>query len=247
MYKKNIYKVRANSKVAAKTFRMVLEGDTQYFTAPGQFVNIAITGKFLRRPISVCDYDDDSFTLLYDVVGSGTEIMSHAQPGDTFDILTGLGNGFDLNEECCHPLLIGGGIGVAPLFRLAKDLMAKGVMPDVALGFNSAQDVSLADEFAALGLRTEVSTADGSMGVKGFVTQLPLLADTPHDYYYACGPMPMLRAVGTMMQCRGELSLEERMGCGFGACVCCSVETKGGAKRVCKEGPVFKSDELIWK
>lgn len=248
MYKKDIYTVLRNEQIAPKTWVMVLGGDTQYLTASGQFVNLAVDGKYLRRPISLCDYDDHSITLLYDVVGEGTAIMSRAKAGDTFDVLTGLGNGFWIEKEYRHPLLLGGGIGVAPLLRLARDLRDAGQNPMVALGFNTAADIVLADDFEALGLETYVSTADGTRGVHGFVTDIVKgLNPDSYDYYYACGPTPMLRAVALTVPCDGQLSLDERMGCGFGACMCCSIETTRGSKRVCKEGPVFRKEELIWK
>ena len=248
MYKKGLYTVMRNERIAPKTWVMVLGGDTQYLTAPGQFVNLAVDGKYLRRPISLCDYDDHTITLLYDVVGEGTVIMSRAEIGDTFDVLTGLGNGFQIEKDRKRPLLLGGGIGVAPLLRLARDLRDAGQNPIVALGFNTTTDVVLAEDFEALGLETYISTVDGTRGVRGFVTDIVKgLREETYDYYYACGPTPMLRAVAQTVRCDGQLSLDERMGCGFGACMCCSIETTRGSKRVCKEGPVFRKEELIWK
>lgn len=241
------FKVISNARIAAKTWRMVLEGDTSDLWAAGQFVNVALPGKFLRRPISVCDYDECTLTLLYDVVGSGTEQMSRYEEGDTFEILMGLGNGFSEVSPGSRPLLVGGGIGVAPLYNLAKKLISNGVTPSVVLGFNSECDVCLADEFETLGCAVFVSTADGSRGVKGFVTDAIRECDIDFDYYYACGPMPMLKALGTTIDIPGELSMESRMGCGFGACMCCSIQLKSGAARICVEGPVFKTSEIIWK
>ncbi len=226
---------------------MRLAGDTSMFTAPGQFVNLAIPGFTLRRPISVADYADSELSIIYDVVGKGTRAMSLAREGDEFDILTGLGNGFDVNVDCDHPVLLGGGVGCAPLLGLAKALREAGKKPMVILGFNSADRVIMPDMFLSLGFETLVATVDGSVGTKGFVTDaMPLLSVMP-DYFYACGPMPMLRALSLGLEIPGEVSLEARMGCGFGACVCCSLETKSGAKRICKEGPVFKKEDLIWK
>lgn len=248
MYKRNIYKVRTNERVSPKTMRMVLEGDTQYLTAAGQFVNVEVEGKFLRRPISVCDYDESTITLLYDVVGEGTKAMSAWREGREVDLLTGLGNGFSEQKECRKPLLLGGGIGCAPLYNLAKKLLARGIQPVVVLGFNSKSDVVSRDMFESLGVATYVATVDGSEGTRGFVTDVvreKSLSDC--DYFYACGPLPMLRAVCGGLEMSGEVSLDERMACGFGVCMCCSIETKSGAKRICKEGPVFPKEELIWK
>lgn len=247
MYKRNIYKVRSNRALSAKSMLMVLEGDTQYLTAPGQFVNVAVEGKFLRRPISVCDYDSESITLLYDVVGEGTRAMSLLREGEELDLLTGLGNGFEVELSGQQPLLLGGGVGCAPMYNLAKVLLERGVKPIVILGFNSKSDVVMQEEFEALGATTYVATVDGSWGTKGFVTNVIEEQKIDASYFYACGPMPMLKALCNSVECAGELSLDERMACGFGVCMCCSVETKNGAKRICKEGPVFKKEELIWK
>lgn len=247
MYKRDIYKVVTNRPLSAKTMLMVLEGDTQYITAAGQFVNVAVEGKFLRRPISVCDYDQNSITLLYDIVGEGTKAMSLLGVGDKLDLLTGLGNGFSEDEKTLRPALLGGGIGCAPLYNLAKKLLARGVKPVVILGFNSKSDVVSNDMFEALGVETYVATVDGSMGTKGFVTDVIKEKELDCDYFYACGPMPMLKALCGSLDWSGEVSLDERMACGFGVCMCCSVETRSGAKRICKEGPVFKKEDLIWK
>ena len=248
MYKRNIYKVMSNERLSAKTMRMVLEGDTQYLTSAGQFVNVEVEGKFLRRPISVCDYDESTITLLYDVVGEGTRAMSEWREGKEVDLLTGLGNGFTEEKECRKPLLLGGGIGCAPLYNLAKKLLARGVQPTVILGFNTKSDVVSRDMFEALGVATYVATVDGSEGIRGFVTDVVREKElTDSDYFYACGPLPMLRAVCGGLAMSGEVSLDERMACGFGVCMCCSIETRSGAKRICKEGPVFPKEELIWK
>lgn len=247
MYKRDIYKVVSNQRLTAKTMKMVLEGDTQYITCAGQFVNVAVEGKFLRRPISVCDYDEKTITLLYDVVGEGTKAMSQMEEGAMLDLLTGLGNGFSENEPMEKPILLGGGIGCAPLYNLAKKLIARGLQPVVVLGFNGEKDVVAADMFEALGVRTYVATVDGSCGTKGFVTDVLREKEVQGDYFYACGPMPMLRAVCGGLDMAGEVSLDERMACGFGVCMCCSIETKSGTKRICKEGPVFRKEDLIWK
>lgn len=247
MYKRGLYKVVSNVRLSAKTMRMVLEGDTQYITCAGQFVNVAVEGKFLRRPISVCDYDEKTITLLYDVVGEGTKAMSLMEEGAVLDLLTGLGNGFSEDEPTRHPVLLGGGIGCAPLYNLAKKLIARGVEPVVILGFNSEADVVAEDMFRELGIATYVATVDGSCGTKGFVTDVIREESVQGDYFYACGPMPMLRAVCNGLEWSGEVSLDERMACGFGVCMCCSIETKSGVKRICKEGPVFRKEDLIWK
>lgn len=238
-----------NRHLTGKTMLMRLEGNTGDFTAPGQFVNIAVDGKYLRRPISVCDYDSESVTLLYDIVGDGTEAMSKWQPGMEVDTLTALGNGFDVtavDSTTRNPLLLGGGIGIAPLYNLAKKLVERGVRPTVILGFNTAADVVWEKEFSAI-CPTYVSTVDGSYGTKGFVTDVVAAEKMESDYFYACGPLPMLKSLCLNFDVDGELSLDERMACGFGICMCCCIETKNGMKGVCKSGPVFKKEELIWK
>lgn len=246
-YKERNFRIASNKRIAAKTYRMVLEGDTSDFTAPGQFANVAVEGRFLRRPISVCDYSEGLLTLLYDVVGDGTRQMSEMKPGTVLNLLTGLGNGFDTEVKTQRPVLVGGGIGVAPLLNLAKALRRAGKEPEIILGFNTSADVVLEKEFKDMGFRTVVTTADGSYGLKGFVTDAPGWKEDAYDYFYACGPMPMLRALCGIPVIPGELSLDERMACGFGVCMCCSLETRDGAKRICKDGPVFKKEELIWK
>lgn len=247
MYKRDIYKVVSNEQLTAKSWLMVLEGDTQYVTRAGEFVNIALEGKFLRRPISVCDYDERTITLLYDVVGEGTKAMSLMKEGAELDLLIGLGNGFSEERECRRPALLGGGVGCAPLYNLAKKFLARGVKPVVILGFNSEKDVVSADMFEAIGAELYIATVDGSMGTKGFVTDVIREQGLECDYFYACGPMPMLKALCKDVEWPGEVSLDERMACGFGVCMCCSVETKSGNKRICKEGPVFDKEDLIWK
>ncbi len=246
MYKKGTYRIVSNEPLTPAVYRMVVEGGTQWITRPGQFVNIELDGFYLRRPISVCDYTENTITLIYKVVGRGTEAMSRMEAGHGLDMLTGLGNGFDADAECRRPLLVGGGVGVPPLYRLAKELIARGRKVSVVLGFNTASEVFYADEFRALGAEVYVSTADGSLGVKGFVTDAIREKGIAFDYFYACGPLPMLRALSLSCTVSGELSFEERMGCGFGACMGCSCKTLTGNKRICKDGPVMKREEIIW-
>lgn len=241
-------KITENRALTTKTHLMRLSGgDEDMIRIAGQFVNIKVGDKYLRRPISVCDYEDGVLTLLYDVVGDGTEIMSCWEEGKEVDLLSPLGNGFDTDCPGDSPLLIGGGIGIAPLYKLGKDLIKKGKKPVAILGFNKGADVVWADEFKGAGMDTYIMTASGEVGGKGFVTDCPECRDAAHKYFYACGPMPMLRALCNVMEIPGELSLDERMACGYGVCMCCSLETRSGAKRICKEGPVFKKEELIWK
>ena len=246
MYKKGIYKILTNEPLTDAVWRMTLAGDTQWISAPGQFVNIALEGKYLRRPISICDYDNRSIALIYKVVGGGTEQMSRMLPGETLDLLTGLGNGFSTKNDARRPLLVGGGVGVPPLYNLAKKLLAEGKPVQVVLGFNTASEVFYEEEFRALGCEVAVSTVDGSRGVGGFVTTAIAGQGIDFDYFYACGPLPMLRALCDSVAQDGQLSFEERMGCGFGACMGCSCKTKYGNKRICKEGPVLTKGEIIW-
>lgn len=243
MYKQNIYKVLSNTALTKDVYKMILAGDTQYITAPGQFINIKLDGKFLRRPISVCDFDEKSITIIYKVVGEGTAQMKDIQPGESLDILTGLGNGYDISKSS-KPLLIGGGVGVPPMYNLAKTLIADGQKPTVVLGFNTASEVFYEKEFVALGADTYVTTVDGSYGINGFVTDA--MADLDYDYFYTCGPLPMFKAVYNATETSGQFSFEERMGCGFGACMGCSCKTKYGNKRICKDGPVLVKEEIIW-
>ena len=238
-----VFTVTENRPIARDVFRMSLSGDVSEIAAPGQFVNLKLGGFYLRRPISVCDLGENSLTLIYKTVGAGTEALSRTAPGSTLAALTGLGNGYDLQKAGRAPLLLGGGVGVPPLYLLAKRLIAAGKAVTAVLGFNTAADVFYAEEFRALGCAVAVTTADGSLGQKGFVTDA--LPET-YSYFYACGPEPMLRAVCAKTRTGGQLSLEERMGCGFGACMGCSRKTKNGYKRVCKDGPVFTKEELIW-
>jgi dihydroorotate dehydrogenase electron transfer subunit len=246
MYKKGIYKVVANEPLTPDVWRMVLAGDTQWITRPGQFVNIELEGLYLRRPISISDWNEDTITIIYKVVGRGTEQMSRMVAGQELDVLTGLGNGFDADVECQQPLLVGGGVGVPPLYRLAKELIARGRKVSVVLGFNTAKEVFYAEEFRSLGADVYVSTADGSVGTKGFVTDAIRENGVDFDFFYSCGPLPMLKALCDCTEVSGELSFEERMGCGFGACMGCSCKTLAGNKRICKDGPVMKREEIIW-
>lgn len=241
--KQSIFTIVQNEPVAERAFCLRLAGDASALTVPGQFVNVLVPPKFLRRPLSVCDWDEKSLTLLYKTVGDGTERLSRMQPGQTLDVLTGLGNGFDLGQSGAHPLLAGGGAGVAPLYALAKGLLRRGAKPRAVLGFNAAREVFWRKEFEAL-CETTVVTLDGSAGVKGFVTDA--LGDAPYSFLYACGPAPMLRALDAATGGPGQFSLEERMGCGFGACMGCSIRTKNGEKRVCCDGPVFGREEILW-
>ncbi len=241
---KGIFTVKSNGNIAKDIYKMVLEGDTAAITAPGQFINIALDGFYLRRPISVCDFDSDTVTIIYKTVGRGTRYMSTLGSGARLDVLSGLGNGFDVAAGGEKPLLIGGGVGVPPMFRLAKELCAAGRQVSVILGFNTAADVFCADEFRALGAQVHITTADGSVGTKGFVTDA--MRGMEYTYTYACGPEPMLRAVYAAAQTSGQYSFEERMGCGFGACMGCSCKTKYGNKRICKDGPVLVKEEIIW-
>ncbi len=238
-----MYKILLNEKIAKDVYKMVLEGDTSLITAPGQFINIKLDGKFLRRPVSVCDCDSKTLTIIYKVVGEGTEQMSLLEVGEELDVLTGLGNGYDISKSK-KPLLIGGGVGVPPLYYLAKKLLESGQKPSVILGFNTKDEVFLEDEFKALGCSVFVTTADGSYGIKGFVTDA--LSGIDYDYFYTCGPMPMFRAIENTVNTSGQYSFEERMGCGFGACMGCSCKTKYGYKRICKDGPVLEREEIIW-
>lgn len=241
------FRVIENQALNAKTRLLVFSDAEGVITAPGQFVNIAVEGKYLRRPISVSDVDGDRLSILYDVVGEGTAEMSLWEPGYEADVLAPLGNGFDITRSGSSPLLLGGGIGIAPLYLLAKQLIAKGCAPVVILGFNSTADVVWEEEFRNTGAEVYIATVDGSRGTKGFVTDVPECHNPEHEYFYACGPLPMLKALCQTLSISGELSLEARMACGFGVCMCCSLQTADGAKRICKDGPVFRKEELIWK
>ena len=243
--KQGIFTIISNEALTDTVYKMVLSGDTSAITASGQFVNIQLAGKFLRRPISVCDYDSQTLTIVYKVVGKGTEQMSVMSAGEQLDILTGLGNGYDLSLSGDKPVLLGGGVGVPPMYNLAKKLIALGKDVTVILGFNTKSEVFYEEEFKALGCNVIVATADGSHGVKGFATTP--LAELDYTYFYTCGPEPMLKAVYKATSTSGQMSFEERMGCGFGACMGCSCKTLTGYKRICKEGPVMKKEEILWE
>lgn len=243
--KQEFFKVKENIPLTDSVYKMVLEGNTDAVTAPGQFVNIKLDGLFLRRPISVCNCTEGELTLIYKVVGRGTELMSRMQGGERLDLLVGLGNGYDTSVAGEYPLLIGGGVGVPPLYMLAIKLLSEGRRVSAVLGFNKGSEVFLADELRALGVGVRIATADGSLGVRGFVTDA--MDGIDYSYFYTCGPEPMLKAVYNKSTTSGQFSFEERMGCGFGACMGCSCKTVTGNKRICKEGPVLKKEEIIWE
>ena len=238
--------VTKNEALTPLIYEMHLAGDVSGVTRAGQFVEIALDGLYLRRPISVCNYEDGELTLIYKVVGKGTDLMSQMAEGTQLDVLTGLGNGFNIDHECEKPLLVGGGVGVPPLYRLTRDLIARGKEVTVVLGFNTESEIFYAEKFEEAGAKVIITTADGSVGIKGFVTNAIAESGVKADYFYSCGPLPMLKALCQSLEIDGEVSLEERMGCGFGICMGCSIQTTKGAKRVCKEGPVFKKEEVIW-
>ena len=245
--KQRLFEIKSNEQIAKNVYRMQLGGDTTGIL-PGQFVNIRVQGQFLRRPISVCNVEPSQnnaeplLTIIYKVVGVGTEAMSHLPVGTQLDVLTVLGNGYDLSKAGNAPLLVGGGVGVPPMYMLARQLREMGKTVRVILGFNTKDEVFYEEEFRALGCDVTVTTVDGSHGVKGFVTNA---LDGKQSYYYTCGPLPMIKALLQAIGTHGEVSMEERMGCGFGACMGCTIQTTHGPKRVCKEGPVFHAEELI--
>ncbi len=241
--KQSLFEILSNEALTDNVYKMVLGGDTSAITAPGQFVNILLEGMFLRRPISVCDYNDKTLTIVYKVVGKGTAAMSKMTHGQ-LDILTGLGNGYDLTLSGEKPVLLGGGVGVPPMYNLAKKLIAQGKSVSVILGFNTKSEIFYEQEFKDLGCDVTVTTVDGSYGTKGFVTTA--LEAMDYSYFYTCGPEPMLKAVYKASKTSGQMSFEERMGCGFGACMGCSCKTLTGYKRICKEGPVMKKEEILW-
>ncbi len=242
--KQGYFKIIKNEQIAPLTYKMCLQGDVSGIKNAGEFVNIKIEGLYLRRPISVCDLDDNTFTIIYKVVGKGTVAMSKMTCGE-LDVLTGLGNGYDLSVSGDNPLLIGGGVGVPPMYLLAKRLIAKGKKVSVVLGFNKSEEIFLKEDFENLGATVYLTTVDGSCGKKGFVTDA--IKDIDYSYFYTCGPEPMLKAVYNATKTSGEFSFEERMGCGFGACMGCSCKTLYGNKRICKDGPVLKKEEIIWQ
>lgn len=241
---RGIYKIISNKPLTKDIFEMKLEGETSHITASGQFLNILLDGFYLRRPISICDYDENTVTIIYKVVGHGTEAMAKLSEGAELDILCGLGNGFDTVKCGQKTVLIGGGVGVPPMYNLCKKLIAEGKDVSVILGFNTKDEIFYEDEFKALGAKVYVSTVDGSYGTKGFVTDV--LKDLDYDYFCTCGPMPMFKAIEKIAATSGQYSFEERMGCGFGACMGCSCKTKYGYKRICRDGPVLEREEIIW-
>ena len=242
--KQGLFEIVSNIPLTENVYKMVMRGDTSAITAPGQFVNIKLEGLYLRRPISVCDVQGDELTIIYKTVGKGTKQMSAMTEGK-LDVLTGLGNGYDLSVSGDHPVLLGGGVGVPPMYLLAKRLIAEGKKVSVILGFNTKNEVFYENEFKALGCEVTVTTVDGSYGLKGFVTDA--LKDIPYTYFYTCGPEPMLKAVYKASSTSGQMSFEKRMGCGFGACMGCSCKTITGYKRICKEGPVMRKEEILWE
>ena len=243
--KQSIFTIKENLPLTSSVYKMLLEGDTSHITNCGQFVNIKLDGLFLRRPISVCDCEGDILTLIYKVVGKGTEQMSLMGKGETLDVLTGLGNGYDTTLSGDAPILLGGGVGVPPMYMLCKKLIGEGKRVRVVLGFNKADEVFYEEEFRALGAHVTVTTVDGSYGTKGFVTDV--MKNSEYSYFYTCGPEPMLKAVYKTSATSGQMSFEKRMGCGFGACMGCSCKTLTGYKRICKEGPVMKKEEILWE
>ena len=244
--KQGLFSITQNEKIAQSVYKMRLSGDTSAIKKAGQFVNIKLDGFFLRRPISVCDYTDEELLIIYKVVGKGTEKMSAMEKGEQLDILTGLGNGYDLTVKTEKPVLIGGGVGVPPLYKLAKELKKQGKRVSVILGFNSENEIFFEDEFKEIADRVLICTADGSYGIKGFVTDA--VKDIDFDYFFTCGPEPMFKALESTIDknISGQLSFEQRMGCGFGACMGCSCKTLTGNKRICREGPVLFREEIIW-
>ena len=241
----SVYLIMENVEIAPLVYKMVLEGDTSHITRPGQFVNIKLDALYLRRPISVCDLADDSFTIIYKVVGEGTEQMSTMTAGQRLTVLTGLGNGYDLTKTADHVAVIGGGVGVPPMYLLAKELIKAGRKVTAILGFNTAAEIFLADEFAEIGAEVKIATMDGSAGVKGTVVNAMSEVEDV-GYTYSCGPEPMLKAVYDNTDVSGQYSFEKRMGCGFGACMGCSCKTKYGNFRICKEGPILEKEAIIW-
>ena len=241
---KSMFQIVSNEALTDSVYKMVLVGDTSHITAPGQFVNIQLSGLYLRRPISVCDVEGDRLTIIYKAVGKGTRQMSQMQEG-SLELLTGLGNGYDLTCAGENPVLLGGGVGVPPMYLLAKKLIAEGEKVKVILGFNTKSEVFYENEFKALGCAVTVTTVDGSYGTKGFVTDA--LREMDYSYFYTCGPEPMLKAIYKASKTSGQFSFEKRMGCGFGACMGCSCKTITGYKRICKEGPVMRKEEILWE
>lgn len=233
--------------IADNVYEMTLKGaGAKYITKPGQFINIKINDSlqpYLRRPMSISDYDDQTIIIVFKVVGLGTEILKNKAIGEKLDCLIGLGNGFEINEG--DALLVGGGLGTPPLYNLGKKLHKKGIKVTTVLGFNSKKDIFYVDKFKEFG-DVFVATMDGSVGTKGTVVDVIKQANLTFDYYYTCGPEPMLDAMVINYPNNGQLSFEARMGCGFGACMGCSCKVKTKPyKRICVEGPVLLSEEVI--
>ena len=247
--KQGIFTIEKNRKLAPSVYEMILTGDASECGRPGQFINIKIDGLFLRRPISVCDYSENAIKIIYKVVGKGTRAMADMRQGESLDVLTGLGNGYDITKAGKNPVLIGGGVGIPPLYGLVKALKAEGEKEKirsirVILGFNTAEEIFYKEEFEEAGAKVLLATADGSRGIRGLATDV--LSDMEYSYFYACGPEAMFRAIEGVAKTSGQYSFEERMGCGFGACMGCSCETKYGSKRICKDGPVLEREEILW-
>ena len=242
--KQSIFEIITNECIAKDVYKMVLFGDTSDIKNPGQFINIKIDGFYLRRPISICDYDDKTITIIYKVVGAGTEVMAKMEADEKLDILVALGNGFDTSKSGENPVLIGGGVGVPPMYNLCKKLIAEGKKVSVILGFNTTDEIFYENEFKNLGANVYVTTVDGSYGTRGFVTDV--LCDLDYSYFYTCGPMPMFKAIENTAKTSGQYSFEERMGCGFGACMGCSCKTKYKNIRICKDGPVLEREVIVW-
>ena len=242
--KQSIFEIRSNEALTDSIYKMILVGDTSEITAPGQFINIKLDGFYLRRPISICDFDDETVTIIYKVVGKGTEEMAKMSNGAKLDILISLGNGFDTSKSGENPVLIGGGVGVPPMYNLCKKLISEGKKVSVILGFNTKDEIFYENEFKELGATVYVTTVDGSYGVKGFVTDV--LSNLNYTYFFTCGPMPMFKAIENVATTSGQYSFEERMGCGFGACMGCSCKTKYKNIRICKDGPVLEREVIVW-
>ena len=244
--KQGLYLISSNTRIAHQTWQMRLKGDTSRFFAPGQFVDIAVDGFFLRRPFAARDWDSEGFDIIYKTVGEGTAALSRMKSGQSLDILTGLGNGFDTLRCKGEALLVGGGLGASPLFPLAKKLVREGKKVTVVLGFNTASEVILQDEYTALGAALHIATMDGSLGAEGLVTDVIRALNPPCDAFYTCGPKVMMKAVSDLLEGPGQASLEERMGCGCGICYGCTCHTNGGPRRICADGPVFDVEDIIW-
>jgi len=239
------YKIINHTQLTENVFKLIIEGNTSTVKRAGQFVNIQIDNFYLRRPISVCDYDDNTITLIYKILGEGTEALSKYRVGDYLDLLVGLGNGFNVDAECQKPLVIGGGVGVPPLYNLTKKLLEKGKNPTLVICFNTEKEIFLYNEFKNLGLNVFVATLDGSFGTKGYFSNVIKENCLNYDYYYACGNLPMIKNIHSFMQVEGQISFEERMGCGFGGCMGCSIKTRNGYKKVCTD-TVLLSNEVIF-